>query len=75
RGSITLPLRLAQHQSNAQRLAEFLEADERIAFVAYPGLRSHPQHGLATRQFGGRGFGGMMAFAVNGSPDDQNRFV
>ncbi|MGC4964131.1 trans-sulfuration enzyme family protein [Gordonia sp. DT218] len=75
RGSITLPLRLAQHQSNAQRLAGFLEADERIAFVAYPGLESHPQHELATRQFGGRGFGGMMAFAVNGSPDAQNRFV
>ncbi len=75
RGSVTLPLRLAQHMASAQRVAEFLEADPRIAYVAYPGLESHPQHDLATRQFGGRGYGGMMAFAVDGDPDTQNRFV
>jgi cystathionine beta-lyase/cystathionine gamma-synthase len=75
RGAITLPLRLAAHQSAAQRLAEMLTDDDRIAFVAYPGLPTHPQHDLATRQFGGRGFGGMMAFAVRGTPADQNRFV
>jgi methionine-gamma-lyase len=75
RGSVTLPLRLAQHMASAQRVAEFLEADPRVAYVAYPGLESHPQHELATRQFGGRGYGGMMAFAVNGDPDTQNRFV
>ncbi|MFW0796471.1 aminotransferase class I/II-fold pyridoxal phosphate-dependent enzyme [Gordonia sp. CPCC 205515] len=75
RGSITLPLRLAQHQSTAIHLAQLLENDERIAYVAYPGLQSHPQHGLAAGQFGGRGFGAMMAFAVDGDPDTQNRFV
>nr|WP_124711055.1 aminotransferase class V-fold PLP-dependent enzyme [Gordonia insulae] len=75
RGSITLPLRLAQHQASARHLAEFLDTDDRVAFVAYPGLASHPQHALAARQFGGRGFGAMMAFALDGTPDDQNRFV
>ncbi|MFT4043126.1 MAG: aminotransferase class V-fold PLP-dependent enzyme [Gordonia sp. (in: high G+C Gram-positive bacteria)] len=75
RGSITLPLRLAQHQASAQRVAEFLDGDQRVAFVAYPGLASHPQHTLAQRQFGGRGFGGMLAFAVDGDPATQNRFV
>lgn len=75
RGSVTLPLRLAQHMASAQRVAKFLEADDRVAYVAYPGLASHPQHELATRQFGGAGFGGMMAFAVNGDPVTQNRFV
>ncbi|MGV9826647.1 trans-sulfuration enzyme family protein [Gordonia sp. NPDC003429] len=75
RGSVTLPLRLAQHQSSAQAVAEFLDADPRVAFVAYPGLATHPQHELATKQFGGRGFGGMMALAVNGDPATQNRFV
>lgn len=52
-----------------------LADDERIAYVTYPGLPDHPQHHLARRQFGGRGFGGMMAFAVDGDPATQNRFV
>lgn len=75
RGSITLPLRLRQHLESAQRIAEFLEVDPRVAFVAYPGLASHAQHALATRQFGGRGYGAVMAFAVDGDADTQNRFV
>ncbi|MCU1558684.1 MAG: cystathionine gamma-synthase [Microbacteriaceae bacterium] len=75
RGSVTLPLRLRQHLESAARVAEFLEADPRVAYVAYPGLASHPQHELATRQFGGRGYGAMIAFAVEGDSDAQNRFV
>jgi Cystathionine beta-lyases/cystathionine gamma-synthases len=75
RGSVTLPLRLKQHLSNAEKLAAYLESDDRIAYVYYPGLASHPQHELAQRQFAGRGFGAMIAFAVKGDPDTQNRFV
>lgn len=75
RGSVTLPLRLRQHLASAERVAAFLQSDPRIAFVAYPGLASHPEHELALRQFGGRGFGGMLAFAVNGDAATQNRFV
>lgn len=75
RGSVTLPLRLAQHQASALRIAEFLENDPRVAFVAYPGLSSHPQHASAARQFERRGFGGMLAFAVDGDAATQDRFV
>lgn len=75
RGSVTLPLRLRQHQETASHLAQVLAADPRVAFVAYPGLDTHPQHELATRQFGGRGYGAMIAFAVDGDPETQNRFV
>jgi cystathionine beta-lyase/cystathionine gamma-synthase len=75
RGSVTLPLRLRQHLATAQRLAELLDRDPRVAYVAYPGLPSHPQHDLATRQFGGRGHGAVVSFAVDGDPDAQNRFV
>lgn len=75
RGSVTLPLRLRQHFASAQRIAKTLEADPRVAFIAYPGLPSHPQHELARRQFGGAAYGGMMAFALDGDPDLQNRFV
>ncbi len=75
RGSVTLPLRLRQHGETALALAHALEDDPRIAYVAYPGLESHPQHALATAQFGGRGYGGMIAFALEGPPELQNRFV
>lgn len=74
RGSVTLPLRIRQHVESAQRVAEFLDSDPRVAYVYYPGLTSHPQHELATRVLP-NGFGGMMAFAVNGDPATQNRFV
>lgn len=75
RGSVTLPLRLRQHVENAQRVAEFLANDPFVAYVYYPGLVSHPQHETAKRQFGDYGYGGMMAFAVEGDAATQNRFV
>ncbi|SCX71661.1 PLP-dependent aspartate aminotransferase family protein [Variovorax sp. EL159] len=75
RGSVTLPLRLPRQLSSAQKIAEFLEGDSRVAFVMFPGLPSHPQHELSLRQFGSMGHGAVMAFAVKGDPDAQNRFV
>jgi methionine-gamma-lyase len=74
RGSVTLPLRIRQHVENAQRVAEFLAQDPRIAYVYYPGLPTHPQHELAKRMLP-HGAGGMIAFAVDGDPATQNRFV
>jgi methionine-gamma-lyase len=74
RGSVTLPLRLRQHVESAQRVAEFLEADPRVAYLYYPGVASHPQYELAQRILP-HGAGGMMAFAVDGDADVQNRFV
>ncbi|MDR3359086.1 MAG: aminotransferase class V-fold PLP-dependent enzyme [Bifidobacteriaceae bacterium] len=75
RGSVTLPLRFAQQQSTAARVAAFLEADPRVVHTYHPGLASHPQHALAADQFGGRGYGAMIAFAISGGPEAQNRFV
>ena len=75
RGAITLPLRLRQHLASAQRVAEFLAAHPAVAYVAYPGLASHPQHELARSLFDGRGYGSVMAFALDGDADLQNRFV
>ena len=74
RGSVTLPLRLRQHFASAQRVAEMLEADPRVAFVAYPGLASHPQHEVAARQFGGREFG-AETMAVAGEMMAQSRKI
>ncbi len=75
RGSMTLPLRLRQHLAGAQIVAEFLESDPRVAYVAYPGLPSHPQHEVARRQFGDRGFGATMAFGLHGGREAQNRLI
>jgi methionine-gamma-lyase len=59
RGVKTLALRMERHCTNAQRIAEWLEADPRIDRVWFPGLPSHPQHQLALRQQ--KGPGGMIA--------------
>ncbi|MGF6999679.1 trans-sulfuration enzyme family protein [Paraburkholderia sp. GAS32] len=75
RGSVTLPLRFERQLASAKKVAAYLDADPRIAYVLFPGLPSHPQHEVAVRQFGGSNFGAMMAFAVEGGPDIQNRFV
>lgn len=55
RGVRTLAVRVREQQATAQRLAERLEADSRVARVHYPGLASHPQHGLASSQQHGPG--------------------
>ena len=75
RGAITLPLRLRQHFASAQRVAEFLAGHPAVAYVAYPGLPTHPQHALARRLFDDRGCGAVLAFALDGDADLQNRFV
>jgi O-acetylhomoserine (thiol)-lyase len=48
-GVETLSLRMARHVENARQVAEFLEAHELVATVAYPDLASHPDHALARR--------------------------
>jgi cystathionine gamma-synthase/methionine-gamma-lyase len=44
-----------------------LSGHPRIAQVNYPGLQAHPQHALAARLFGGRGFGGVLSFEIAGA--------
>jgi cystathionine beta-lyase/cystathionine gamma-synthase len=69
RGAKTLALRMRQHSTNAQAVAEFLSAHARVARVHYPGLESHPQHDLAVRQMVG-GFGGMLSFELRGGTEE-----
>ena len=73
RGLKTLPMRVRQHNVNALKVAEFLESNSRIAHIYYPGLPSHPQHELARRQMDG--YGGMVAFEIDGNYDDARRFA
>lgn len=64
RGSKTLNLRVLKCQENAQKVAEFLEKHNKVASVAYPGLKSHPQYDLAKKQM--RGPGSMISFELKG---------
>ena len=75
RGSVTLPLRLLQHQENAAGSGGFLRIRSPGCLCLLARSRQHPQHEVATRQFEGRGYGGMLAFAVDGDGETQNRFV
>jgi O-acetylhomoserine (thiol)-lyase len=61
-GSETLALRMERTCANAKALAEMLAADPRVAAVYYPGLSSHPQHGIATELF--RAYGSLFSFEL-----------
>ena len=64
RGLKTLHLRMEAAARNANAIALFLERHEGATRVVYPGLRSHPQHDLASRQQ--HGYGAMIAFYCAG---------
>jgi cystathionine beta-lyase len=62
RGIETLHLRIRQHCSNAQQLAEFLVSHPAIDKVFYPGLKDHKNHDVAVKQ--SSGFGGIVSFTL-----------
>ena len=64
RGLKTLPIRMKQHQINADAVAKFLQQHSAIEQVYFPGLEDHPQHTLAKKQQ--YGFGAMMSFEIKG---------
>ncbi|MFZ5972219.1 MAG: trans-sulfuration enzyme family protein [Bacteroidota bacterium] len=64
----TIVLRVQQQNSNALKLAQFLEAESKVGAVYYPGLKNHPGYRIARKQMPG-GFGGMLSFEVKGDSD------
>jgi O-acetylhomoserine (thiol)-lyase len=73
-GLETLPLRIMRHSENALAVAHWLEAHRAVAWVNYPGLSSHPSHGLARRYLNG-GFGGIITFGVRGGVEAGRRLI
>jgi cystathionine beta-lyase/cystathionine gamma-synthase len=69
RGLMTLAVRMDRHGANALALASWLERQDGVKRVLYPGLPSHPQHEVAQRQFRAGNGGGMLAFEVAGGRD------
>jgi methionine-gamma-lyase len=66
RGLLTLAVRVDRHAANALALAAWLEEQDGVRRVLYPGLSSHPQRDVAERQFRPGNGGGMLAFEVVG---------
>jgi methionine-gamma-lyase len=64
RGVRTLALRIERAQENAIQVADFLQNHPKVAWIRFPGLKSHPQYELAKTQM--KGFGSMMSFGLKG---------
>jgi O-succinylhomoserine sulfhydrylase len=73
KGLETLPLRIAQQQDSAGKVADFLAGEEKIARVYYPGRKDHPQYELAQRQM--QGGSTMVAFDVKGGKAEAFRMA
>jgi cystathionine gamma-synthase len=73
RGLRTLHPRMAAHGRNAQRLAEHLASHRAVAKVHFPGLSTHPQHALASRQQSG--FGAIVSFELCGGVQQVKAFT
>ena len=64
RGLKTLHVRMQRHGENGMAVAKWLESNERVASVSYPGLPSHPQHEVFKKN--ARGMSGMVTFVTKG---------
>ena len=73
KGLEVLGVRMRAHCENAQRIAEWLEAQPLVEKVFYGGLPSHPQHELAKQQQSG--FGGIVSFRIKGGREEAWRFI
>ncbi|SEK42640.1 cystathionine gamma-lyase [Pseudoxanthomonas sp. GM95] len=72
RGLKTLHLRMKAHCDNALALAQWLETQDAVSNVIYPGLPSHPQHAIAAKQM--TGFGGIISLELKGGAAAAKQF-
>jgi len=63
-GIDTLALRMERHMENALTVARHLKERPEVTWINYPGLEDNPSHATATKQFGGKGYTGLMAFGL-----------
>ncbi len=72
RGLKTLAVRMLMHEKNATSIANFLRQHNAVECVFYPGLSSHPNHQIASKQMSG--YSGMISFRLKDGPAACNRF-
>jgi O-acetylhomoserine (thiol)-lyase len=73
-GVETLPLRMARHISNTDRVLEMLQANPAVSWVKHPRVPSHPDHELARRLYP-KGVGSILSFGVKGGRAAGRRFI
>ncbi|RCJ30867.1 O-acetylhomoserine aminocarboxypropyltransferase [Nostoc punctiforme NIES-2108] len=73
-GLETLSLRVDRHVSNALELARWLEQQEQVSWVNYPGLPNHPHHERA-KKYLRHGFGGVLNFGIKGGLEAGRAFI
>ncbi|MCC5667172.1 O-acetylhomoserine aminocarboxypropyltransferase/cysteine synthase [Nostoc sp. CHAB 5784] len=73
-GLETLSLRVDRHVSNALELARWLEQQEQVLWVNYPGLPNHPYHERA-KKYLRHGFGGVLNFGIKGGLEAGKAFI
>ncbi len=73
-GLETLSLRMERHVQNTQKVAEFLEQHEKVSWVSYPGLKSHPDHELA-KKYLPKGSGAVLGFGVKSGSNGGKNFI
>jgi O-acetylhomoserine (thiol)-lyase len=73
-GIETLPLRMERHCENALAVAKFLQNDERVEWVKFPGLENDPMHELNKKYLQGKG-GAMVVFGIKGGADAGAKFI
>lgn len=71
-GTESLPVRMARHNENALKVAEWLGKQSKVAWVRYPGLKDDPSYKVASKQFK-NGFGGMVVFGIKGDSKGSGR--
>ncbi|MEE1542524.1 MAG: aminotransferase class I/II-fold pyridoxal phosphate-dependent enzyme [Paludibacteraceae bacterium] len=74
-GLETLHLRVPRHCENAQKVAEYLEKNDKVAWVNYSGLPSNKYHELAKKQFDGGRSCGVVTFGLKGGRDVSIKFM
>ena len=74
-GLETLSLRMERHWSNAQQVAEYLDAHAQVDSLRYAGLPSSPWHERAKKLGGGKGYGSVLAFEIEGGHEAGKKFV
>ena len=73
-GLTTLPLRMERHSTNTLAVALFLDKHDKVSWVKYPGLKSHPTYAF-TQKYLPKGASGVLTFGIKGGREAGIRFM
>ena len=74
-GLETLPLRMTRHSENALAVAQFLQGHEKVNWVNYPGIPTHPAYEIAQKYHHRGMYGAILGFGIDGGLEAGKRFI